>query len=83
MEHCGGDKNRTWHQFTSVLAELTSLEQMHFGQCPAPIIHSVADKLANLHVLTAESITDTIVDTQAWSVLQVVYIPLMCVLPTF
>ncbi|XP_013394337.1 uncharacterized protein LOC106161834 isoform X2 [Lingula anatina] len=61
------DRNRTWHQMTAVLGELTSLRRIDFGRAPAIILQHVAERMPNLEVLTAEWITDTTTEPQMWS----------------
>ncbi|KAI0234685.1 hypothetical protein LSAT2_014990 [Lamellibrachia satsuma] len=56
--HCDGDSNRTWHQLTAVLGQLTRLQHLVFGQCPATVLHTVTSFLTQLQSLTAEFISD-------------------------
>lgn len=56
--HGDGDSNRTWHQVTAVLGQLTRLQHLVFGQCPATVLHTVTHFLTQLQSLTAEFISD-------------------------
>ena len=58
------DRNRTWHQFTGIIDNLSQLRHIRFGQSPACILHAVVEKLDKLEVLSAESITDMLPESQ-------------------
>lgn len=52
------DKNRTWHQLTSVLHQMTGVRRIYFGQAPAHMLHTIADRLPDLQGLVAEQVFD-------------------------
>lgn len=52
------DKNRTWHEFVSVLDNLKGLSHLDIGEVPAPIVHTVCNILTQLKGFTAEWIVD-------------------------
>ena len=52
------DKNRTWHQLTSVLHKMTELRRIYMSQSPAHMLHTIADRLPDLEGLVAEQVFD-------------------------
>ena len=52
------DKNRTWHQLTSVLHQMTDIRQIYLSQSPAHMLHTIANRLSDLEGLVAEQVFD-------------------------
>ena len=52
------DKNRTWHQLTSVLHQMTELRRIYMSQSPAHMLQIIADRLPDLEGLVAEQVFD-------------------------
>ncbi len=52
------DKNRTWHQLTSVLHQLQCLRRIFFGHAPAHMLHTVSGRLPDLQLLVVEQVFD-------------------------
>ena len=53
-----GTATAPWHQVTAVLGQLTRLQHLVFGQCPATVLHTVTHFLTQLQSLAAEFISD-------------------------
>ncbi|XP_061172726.1 uncharacterized protein LOC133182036 [Saccostrea echinata] len=58
-------RNHTWHQFLSVLPQLTCIQNIHFGLVPGSVLQHVCEKMPHLEVFTAEWISDYD-DEQKW-----------------
>lgn len=59
------NRNHTWHQFLSVVPQLTCVQNIHFGLVPGSILQHVCEKMPHLEVFTAEWISDYD-DEQKW-----------------
>lgn len=58
-------RNHTWHQFLSVVPQLTCIQDIHFGLVPGSVLQHVCEKMPHLEVFTAEWISDYD-DEQKW-----------------
>ena len=58
MVHTNSDANKTWHELLAYLPSLVTFERINFPQCPANVLHAVADKLPALQQLVAESLVE-------------------------
>ncbi|XP_062595488.1 uncharacterized protein LOC134256839 [Saccostrea cucullata] len=58
-------RNHTWHQFLSVVPQLTCIQNIHFGLVPGSVLQHVCEKMPHLEVFTAEWISDYD-DDQKW-----------------
>ena len=56
----GSDLEKMWQDFISCLDHISDLQRIEFGRCPAIVLHGVADKLAKLKYVKAESIVESL-----------------------